>query len=606
MAPFCTAGKVHVGLDESFSLGRHPLSAAEIAEVGPRGPFRPLRAAALPRGAPAAGCGSGSGPTCWPSSPRPSAHLPPGIIAYDWYYYPFGRRPRIELRNFAEYDLAPALRARGDRILGLPDERLLPPRAPSRVRREAREHPRLVAPVPAVGAAGLLVTSWEPSRLAIEMTTVVDAAAACLWLDPEIETIPGMLAGGFERVFGGTRGRERARPALACDERAFAGYARWEINDRWDGCAPTRGVAGSRPSGAFFGRLGAAIRRFPSPSLAASPSGATWPSATSTCARRPRRLALRRRLARRGPGRPPGSRSGWRGCSRHADEFAATAKAGRRAARDLWRLTRDRRVRGPTSASSLSIPSGSAPFGAGSRAASPIRAAVCRASPVCGAWQLRFDVCTTLRARAPEGGRRAACRPDGAWHELDSRHARVPRPRPPVPGPRSAGSSRVPVDSPGAALRIAMRGIGQVAVSRVEVTDGLQTSAATGAGRGGSSSAPGRPGGDFPTSTGRATPGSCGSPSRPDPGDRPVRARRKKWPGQAAGPCLRSMFRACALEAVLAVDVEHPADGAVVGANVRIGVRERVDGGGGCMLATLLQPSVTFRPSSHLLACAGG
>ncbi|MFZ1054090.1 MAG: family 20 glycosylhydrolase, partial [Opitutaceae bacterium] len=34
MAPFCTAGKVHVGLDESFSLGRHPLSVAEIADVG--------------------------------------------------------------------------------------------------------------------------------------------------------------------------------------------------------------------------------------------------------------------------------------------------------------------------------------------------------------------------------------------------------------------------------------------------------------------------------------------------------------------------------------------------------------------------------------------
>ena len=34
IAPFCTAGKVHVGLDESFSLGRHPLSIAEIREVG--------------------------------------------------------------------------------------------------------------------------------------------------------------------------------------------------------------------------------------------------------------------------------------------------------------------------------------------------------------------------------------------------------------------------------------------------------------------------------------------------------------------------------------------------------------------------------------------
>jgi len=34
VAEFCTAGKVHVGLDESYNLGRHPLSRAEIAEVG--------------------------------------------------------------------------------------------------------------------------------------------------------------------------------------------------------------------------------------------------------------------------------------------------------------------------------------------------------------------------------------------------------------------------------------------------------------------------------------------------------------------------------------------------------------------------------------------
>src|ERR1019366_704821 len=33
VSPFCTAGKVHVGLDESFLLGRHPLCIAEIARI---------------------------------------------------------------------------------------------------------------------------------------------------------------------------------------------------------------------------------------------------------------------------------------------------------------------------------------------------------------------------------------------------------------------------------------------------------------------------------------------------------------------------------------------------------------------------------------------
>ncbi|TAG33359.1 MAG: glycoside hydrolase family 20, partial [Verrucomicrobia bacterium] len=34
LAPLCTAGEIHVGLDESFHLGKHPLSRAEVAERG--------------------------------------------------------------------------------------------------------------------------------------------------------------------------------------------------------------------------------------------------------------------------------------------------------------------------------------------------------------------------------------------------------------------------------------------------------------------------------------------------------------------------------------------------------------------------------------------
>ena len=39
--------------------------------------------------------------------------LPRDLIAYDWYYYPFARLPRVELHNFAEIDLAAPLQARG-------------------------------------------------------------------------------------------------------------------------------------------------------------------------------------------------------------------------------------------------------------------------------------------------------------------------------------------------------------------------------------------------------------------------------------------------------------------------------------------------------------
>src|ERR1019366_8058127 len=117
----------------------------------------------------------------------------------------------------------------------------------------------------AVGAGGMVVTSWEPNRLAIEMTTVVDAAAACLWLDPGVEDTQGMLERGFRRVFGAGSAREAARSALACDGRAFAGDARWEINERWDACATRRGVSRFESERSFFRRLAARRPALPGP-----------------------------------------------------------------------------------------------------------------------------------------------------------------------------------------------------------------------------------------------------------------------------------------------------------------------------------------------------
>jgi hypothetical protein len=80
--------------------------------------------------------------------PGAIAHLPPGIIAYDWYYYPFGRRPRLELRNFAEYDVAPALRARGIEYWGCPMNGSFRHEPLPVFGETPRQHPRLVAAVP--------------------------------------------------------------------------------------------------------------------------------------------------------------------------------------------------------------------------------------------------------------------------------------------------------------------------------------------------------------------------------------------------------------------------------------------------------------------------
>ncbi len=184
MAPFCTAGKVHVGLDESYHLGEHPLSRAEIAASG-----LPAHFAGHVRRLHGLADGLGLRLGMWADMlallPEAIPLLPPGIIAYDWYYYPFGLAARLEIRNFADYDLAPALRARGIEYWGCPMNGAFR-HEPLPIFRE-----RLANIVSwwrrcrQTGAAGLLVTSWEGNRLAAEIPMTVDAAAAGLWLDGE-------------------------------------------------------------------------------------------------------------------------------------------------------------------------------------------------------------------------------------------------------------------------------------------------------------------------------------------------------------------------------------------------------------------------------------
>ena len=470
VAPFCTAGKVHVGLDESFSLGRHPLCAAEIAEIGIEAHFGRY-VQRLNGVAGARGLRLGLWADMLALLPGAVAHLPPGTIAYDWYYYPFGARPRMELRNFREYDLAPALRERGVEYWGCPmngafrheplpvfGERLA----------NIRDWWRRCS---AVGAGGFLVTSWEPDRLAIAMTTVVDAAAACLWLEPQVDDAPGMLARGFERVFPGARGRELARDALACDARAFAGYARWEISDRWDVCAARRGVARYEDERMFFNRLGGRRTALPPP-FRASVSFRRYLAERDVYIRATAAMifALRRKLAKGGPADPRVIR-GLVALLAHADQFAATVRAGLGSARTLWRLTRDRRVRGPNE---RMVARDLVRLRALRRwiarcTAHPARLAT--ASPVCGAWQLRFDVLLiepALQRVVVE------CRePEGSWRVLHGRTAIEFRADAARPRASIRREMSVPVAGPDAPLRVAVRGIGRLAIANVELTDGV-------------------------------------------------------------------------------------------------------------------------------------
>jgi hypothetical protein len=405
-------------------------------------------------------------------------HLPPGIIAYDWYYYPFGRRPRLEPRAFAEYDLAPALRARGIEYWGCPmngafrheplplfGERLA----------NIRDWWRRCR---AADAAGFLVTSWEANRLAIELTTAVDAAAACLWTHPEVEDTPGMLAIGMGRVFGAAGTRGLARMALACDERAFAGNSRWEINERWDVCATRMGVARYESERSFFARLARQGAALPKPFRLSVDfrlylaERDVYVRATAAMI-----LSLRRKLARGGE-RDSGVSRGLASLLAHSIQFAATVRAGRRAARSLWQLTRDRRVAGPNERIVIMDAVRLRALQRWIRASVATPRHLATPSPVCGAWQLRCD----LILNEPALQRIVVeCRgPDGAWRTLHARtliEFRAEAARPHLSLRRELS---VPVPGPATALRIAVRGLGRVGISQVELTDGVQVKQALG------------------------------------------------------------------------------------------------------------------------------
>ncbi|HEY5227175.1 MAG TPA: family 20 glycosylhydrolase [Opitutaceae bacterium] len=468
--PFCTAGKVHVGLDESFSLGRHPLSRAEIAEVGLAVHF--ARYVGRLNGVVSSrGLGLGMWADMLALVPEAIPHLPTGITAYDWYYYPFTGRPRMELRNFAEYDLAPALRARGIKYWGCPMNGSFRHEAlPVFGERLAniRDWWRHCAEVE---AEGFLVTSWEPNRLAAELTTVVDAAAASLWLDPGLDNDTGMLGRGFTRVFGGATGRELARTALSCDSRAFVGSARWEINERWDTCVTRRGVRRFEAERTFYTRL-ARERPAPPPPLRASLEFRRYLAERDVYVRSASALvfSLRRRLAKRGPADPRIARS-LAAMLGHADQFVATVHEGLRAARQLWRLTRDPRFRGPNERIVAADAARLKALRTWITRAAALPGRLALASPVCGRWQLIFDV--VLAEPALQRLVVEARGKDGAWAPLHARtliefRAEAARPR-----ARIRREFSVPVEDPHAPLRIALRGIGRASISQVELTDGV-------------------------------------------------------------------------------------------------------------------------------------
>ncbi|HEY0965780.1 MAG TPA: family 20 glycosylhydrolase [Opitutaceae bacterium] len=467
MAPFCTAGKVHVGLDESFQLGKHPLSQNEISQIGLAGHFA-AHAGRLHTLVAKHGLRMGLWADMLALLPAAIPLLPRGVIAYDWYYYPFGRHPRMELYNFSEYDLSGALNKQGIEYWGCPMNgafRFEPlPLFADRLGNIRSWWNRCQR----TGAAGFLVSSWEAYRLAIEMTTVVDAAAACLWTDPVIDNHTDMLAKGFERVFGKSGAREAARAALRCDERAFAGYARWEINDRWDGCAQPESAAPFAAESRFFGRL--CKQRLPEP-FAASVAFRHYLAERDVFVRSAvRGVYSIRRVLRRGL-LAPAATTRIAELQAEASAFYAAIARGRGAALRMWRRSRDPGQRGQNEAIL-------------DRDEQRLRdwlrwLSQCRlnpdlaweGTPVCGRWQLNF----TVHNHAPALQKIIVeqQQADGTWRELAARFTIEFRATAARPRSRIKRGFSVPVENPALPARIAVRGLGRVSISQVSLTNGV-------------------------------------------------------------------------------------------------------------------------------------
>jgi hypothetical protein len=322
-------------------------------------------------------------------------------------------------------------------------------------------------------AGGFLVTSWEAYRLALEATTVIDAAAASLWLDggaPDNDL--DWLAKGFERVFGKPGARSAAKAALACDRYPFSGYARWQINDRWNVSASPDTDRTFADEEKLFSRL--TREKLPAP-LAASIAFRHYLAQrdvfVSECIEGVfalRKMFSKRRVRNLGAGSELLAKLGI-----EAHGFLKAISAGRKAARAMWRRTRDPKIHGQNE---TILDADAIRLRAWRNWLQAVRhesEKAFEATPVCGVWQLNF----TVHNFAPALQRVVVehQQPDGSWRELNGRHTIEFR----AEAAKSRANIRrrcsVPVGSPNDVLRISVHGLGQVGVEQITLTNGVET-----------------------------------------------------------------------------------------------------------------------------------
>ncbi len=468
--PFCTAGKLHVGLDESFHLGKCPRCREQIEKHGLAYHFstyvKQLHAIVAARE-----LRLGLWADMLNFIPEAIPQLPKGIIAYDWYYYAFKRHPRVELYNFAEIDLVPALKAQGIEYWGCPmngafryeplplfKDRLANLRSWWRRCQEVK-------------AGGFLVTSWEAYRLAFPLTTVVDAAAASLWKNrKKSDGDRSLLAQGYARAFGRRDAENAARISLAADEYPFAGYAQWELNDRWDIRAGVGQPRNEKKALVALRKLERRAARAPV-ALSASLGLRVYLEARAVFVQTTAEaiFAVRTLLRKKDSTRALRTLTT---LSEQAASFAEDLALGLKAARTMWLQSRAGNV----------LSQNEKILSQDQRRLAELKKwlQTCRedprnafaTNPVCGAWHLVFDVIN--REPAVQRVLVEQKQANGVWLEIRARHTIEFQAKATAPRAKISRSFSVPLETT-APLRLALHGVGRVEIARLKLTNGPET-----------------------------------------------------------------------------------------------------------------------------------
>jgi hypothetical protein len=206
VAPLATAGIIHLGMDESFSIGICSRCAERRRQVGEGGIFvdHANRVAACVRE-------HGLRPAIWGDMfgfyPHAVRQLDPDVLIFDWYYYAFEHVPRIELFRFAEFDSLALWKQRGLDAWCCPWSLctvVMPMNEPGQSIQNAQSWLRYQRQR---GFDGLMCTQWELKATSIDLCPPIEGAVAAAAWEQDVSEPGVLLRRSCDHLFG--------RPQLA-------------------------------------------------------------------------------------------------------------------------------------------------------------------------------------------------------------------------------------------------------------------------------------------------------------------------------------------------------------------------------------------------------